>query len=65
MVAYRDSRGGKCVERHMADFAGILQVDGYAAHNRLARSAGANEVVRLAACFAHVRRRFYKCARPR
>lgn len=62
MVAYRfeDSRGGECVERHPAGFAGILQVDGYAAYNRLVRSAGANEGVRLAACFAHVRRRFYE-----
>ncbi|WFU41810.1 IS66 family transposase [Bradyrhizobium sp. CB82] len=62
MVAYRfeDSRSGECVERHLAGFAGILQVDGYAAYNRLARSAGANEGVTLAACFAHVRRRFYE-----
>ncbi len=62
MVAYRfeDSRGGECVERHPAGFAGILQVDGYAAYNRLVRSAGANEGARLAACFAHVRRRFYE-----
>jgi transposase len=62
MVAYRyeDSRGGECVERHLAGFAGILQVDGYAAYNRLARSTGANEGVTLAACFAHVRRRFYE-----
>jgi transposase len=38
MVAYRfeDSRSGVCLERHLAGFAGILQVDG-----RLARSAGA------------------------
>ncbi|NOJ44610.1 IS66 family transposase [Bradyrhizobium sp. WSM 1791] len=62
MVAYRfeDSRGSECVERHLAGFAGILQVDCYAAYNRLAKSAGANEGVRLAACFAHVRRRFYE-----
>lgn len=46
--------------RHLAGFTGILQVDGYAAYNRLARSAGANEGVTLAACFAHVRRRFYE-----
>src|SRR4051812_26923720 len=44
----------------MAGFTGILQVDGYAAYNRLARSAGANEGVTLAACLAHVRRRFYE-----
>ncbi|MGY4412232.1 hypothetical protein ACVWW4_003968 [Bradyrhizobium sp. LB7.1] len=62
MVAYgyEDSRGDACVERHLAGFTGILQVDGYAAYNRLARSAGANEGVTLAACFAHVRRRFYE-----
>jgi hypothetical protein len=43
MLAYRfeDSRGGECVERHLAGFAGILQVDGYAAYNRLARPAAA------------------------
>ena len=62
MVAYRyeDSRSGECVERHLTGFAGILQVDGYAAYNRLARSAGADKGVILAACFAHVRRRFYE-----
>jgi transposase len=52
MVAYRfeDSRGGACVERHLAGFAGTLQVDGYAAYNRLAKPAGASDGVRLAAC---------------
>ena len=62
MMAYHleDSRGGECVERHLAGFAGILQVDSYAAYNRLARSAGANEGVTLAASFADVRRRFYE-----
>ena len=38
----------------------ILQVDGYAAYNRLAQSGGANDGVTLAACFAHVRRKFYE-----
>ncbi|MBH5390660.1 transposase [Bradyrhizobium sp. CNPSo 4019] len=41
-------------------FTGILQVDGYAAYNRLARSSGINEGVTLAVCYAHVRRRFYE-----
>jgi len=61
MVAYRfeDSRGGECVARHLEGYHGILQVDGYAAYNRLAGSAGANDGVTLAACFAHVRRKFY------
>lgn len=62
MVAYRfeDSRGGECVARHIEGYRGILQVDGYAAYNRLAQSAGANDGVTLAACFAHVRRKFYE-----
>ena len=63
MVAYRfeDSRGGDCVARHMAGFAGILQVDGYAAYIQLAKArAGANETVALAGCWAHLRRRFYE-----
>ena len=39
MVAYRfeDSRSGDCVARHLAGFSGLLQVDGYAAYNRLAK----------------------------
>jgi hypothetical protein len=51
---------GDCVARHLAGFGGLLQVDGYAAYNRLAKGAGANDGVTLAACFAHVRRRFYE-----
>ena len=62
MVAYRfeDSRSGDCVARHLSGFSGLLQVDGYAAYNRLAKGTGANDGVTLAACFAHVRRRFYE-----
>jgi hypothetical protein len=63
MVAYRfeDSRRGDCVARHLAGFAGILQVDGYAAYTQLAKAkAGSNEVMALAGCWAHLRRRFYE-----
>ena len=62
MVAYRfeDSRSGDCVARHLSGFAGVLQVDGYAAYNRLVKCDGANDGVTLAACFAHARRRFYE-----
>ena len=40
MVAYRfeDSRGGDCVERHLAGYSGLLQVDGWGAYNRLAEA---------------------------
>jgi transposase len=62
MVAYRfeDSRSGDCVARHLSGFSGVLQVDGYAAYNRLAKGSGGNDGATLAACFAHVRRRFYE-----
>ncbi len=63
MVAYRfeDSRSGDCVARHLAGFTGILQVDGYAAYTQLAKAkAGSNEVMALAGCWAHLRRRFYE-----
>lgn len=67
MVAYRfeDSRGGECVERHLVGFTGILHVDGYAAYNRRARSAGANEGVTLAACFAQRQETVLRASRQR
>jgi transposase len=43
---------------HLAGFAGILQVDGYGGYKVLA----ARGDVRLAFCWAHVRRRFYELA---
>ena len=62
LVAYRfeDSRSGDCVARHLAGYRGILQVDGYAAYNRLAKPERSNDVVLLAGCWAHVRRKFYE-----
>jgi hypothetical protein len=45
MVAYRfeDSRAGDRVARHLSGYRGILQVDGYGAYNKLARSDGGND----------------------
>ncbi|MFZ1479351.1 MAG: IS66 family transposase [Paracoccaceae bacterium] len=62
MVAYRfeDSRSGDCVRRHLHGYRGILQVDGYAAYNKLLRKGGGNDGPRLAGCWAHSRRRFYE-----
>jgi transposase len=59
-VAYRyapDRKGERPIE-HLAGFAGILQVDGYGGYAALARRGD----VRLAFCWAHVRRRFYELA---
>ncbi|EIM26209.1 IS66 family transposase [Microvirga lotononidis] len=62
IVVYRfeDSRAGECVVHHLEGYRGILQVDGYTAYHRLARPKGANEGVQLAACWSHVRRKFYE-----
>jgi transposase len=65
MVAYRfeDSRGGKCVARHLAGFSGILQVDGYSAYTSMLKErakSGSNETIKLAGCWAHLRRKFYE-----
>jgi transposase len=65
MVAYRfeDSRSANCVARHLAGFDGILQVDGYSAYTSLVKSrakSSSNETIRLAGCWAHLRRKFYE-----
>lgn len=56
MVAYRfeDSRSGDCVARHLDGYRGILQVDGYAAYNRLGKDRGVNDAMTLAGCWAHL-----------
>ena len=61
MVAYRfeDSRSGDCAARHLGDYRGILQCDGYAGYRKLARDPRANGL-RLAGCWAHLRRRFFE-----
>lgn len=61
MVAYRfeDSRSGERVARHLDGYRGILQVDGYAAYNRLGKASGANDAMTLAGCWAHARRKFF------
>ena len=61
MVAYRfeDSRGSACPERHLAGFAGLLQCDGYSAYRRLA-DPRRNRPVTIAACWSHLRRKFYE-----
>ncbi|RVK04548.1 IS66 family transposase [Sinorhizobium meliloti] len=62
MVAYRfeDNRSGDCVARHLDGYRGILQIDGYAAYNRVARPDRGNDGALLAGCWAHSRRRFYE-----
>ena len=55
---YSENRQGVHPRSHLAEFTGVLQVDGYTGFNRLTgdRPAGA---VELAFCWAHVRRKFF------
>jgi transposase len=61
MIAYvyAADRKAERAEAHLGDFVGILQVDGYGGYTALARR---RQQVRLAFCWAHVRRKFYELA---
>src|SRR5687767_2190921 len=56
---YAEDRKGEHPAAHLAEFQGVLQVDGYGGFKRLLenRPPGA---IRLAFCWAHCRRRFYE-----
>ncbi len=49
---YSENRQGVHPQSHLAEFTGVLQVDGYAGFNRVGS-------VELAFCWAHVRRKFF------
>ncbi|MBV8525643.1 MAG: IS66 family transposase [Acetobacteraceae bacterium] len=53
--AYSPDRRGEHPHRHLVNFNGTLQADGYAGFNRLYDSGR----IREAACWAHVRRKFF------
>ena len=61
-VAYHwhTSRAADCVEKILpVDFRGVIQCDGYGAYRSFAQSQGAGQI-QLAACYAHMRRKFYE-----
>ena len=55
LFRYSPDRKGEHPQAHLQDFRGILQADGYAGFERLYEEGRITE----AACFAHVRRKFY------
>ncbi len=57
---FADGRGKAEIAAQLIDYAGILQVDGYAAYKSLAQGAREAGTIRLAFCLAHARRRFVK-----
>jgi len=52
-------RKGEHPRRHLCDFKGVLQADGYAGFDRLYNEADLNHPIQEAACWAHARRKFY------
>src|SRR4051812_2090269 len=56
---YAEDRKGEHPAAHLAEFRGILQVDGYGGFKGLLAGRPSGEV-RLAFCWAHCRRRFYE-----
>ncbi len=59
-VAYvfAGSRSKAQIAAQLADFSGVLQVDGYAAYKSLAKREPTKERIVLAFCLAHARRKF-------
>jgi transposase len=53
--AYSPDRKGEHPERHLGEFCGTLQADAYAGFNQLYEKGR----IQQAACWAHVRRKFY------
>jgi transposase len=53
--AYSEDRKGEHPKQHLSSFSGILQADGYAGFHHLYEGGRILE----AACWAHVRRKFY------
>ena len=60
---YAPGRCGQYPVDILQDFAGILQVDGYAGYNRLIQPDRAGPAIRLAYCWAHARRKLFEVAR--
>jgi transposase len=57
--AYSPDRKGAHPRAHLKDFRGILQADGYAGFDQLYNDADPQHPIKEAACWAHVRRKFY------
>jgi transposase len=57
--AYSSDRKGEHPRRHLQHFKGILQADGYAGFERLYNDQDPQHPIKEAACWAHVRRKFY------
>ena len=59
---YSRDRTGENPERHLTDYAGILQADAYAGFNRLYEADRRPGPITEASCWAHGRRKFFELA---
>src|SRR4051795_928670 len=59
---YAEDRRGEHPAAHLAEFQGVLQVDGYSGFKSLLAGRPPDQI-RLAFCWAHCRRRFYELHR--
>jgi transposase len=62
LFRYLPDRRGEHPEAHLNRFSGILQAEGYAGFDRLYE--GEDQRIREAACWLHVRRKFYEIYEP-
>jgi transposase len=56
---YAEDRRGRHIKEHLDGFCGVLQVDGYAGYDGLARPERPGGPITLAYCLAHARREFF------
>ncbi len=56
---YAPDRRGSHLDAHLGKFTGVLQVDGYAGYDKLARPGRPAGAIKLAYCLAHARREFF------
>jgi len=59
---YSRDRGGEHPERHLADYAGLMQADAYAGFGRLYEAGRQPGAIIEVACWAHARRKFFELA---
>lgn len=59
---WHDNRAHTCLEKTLEHFKGVLQTDGYAAYDTYCnrRNQGKTVDITQAACWAHVRRKFFE-----
>lgn len=65
VYVYAKGRGQEEIRQQLADYRGLLQVDGYAAYKALEKMRGpdGDTMIQLAFCLAHARRKFVEVHR--